>query len=256
MSKLSFKIIVLVMAFLAFTIGSNLGFAATASAKTTKPQDVIKAACVKALSKKLCTDSNISKFVGLVDTACRSKTGAKKTQCIRQTATKYARQIKAANPQDATDVNRQINVITISGSGGKAGSVAQCANGFFGLVPWYQYMNAEFSASPGTASADADPCDIKCFNFFTRDKNDPNDCGQWRSDVPGVLLAIVDDLLRIAGLVAVAFVLVGAFQLVTSQGNAEQTAKARSTIINALLGVAIAIVAVAFVSFIGNRLGG
>jgi hypothetical protein len=69
-----------------------------------------------------------------------------------------------------------------------------------------------------------------------------------------VLLAVVDSLLRVAGIVAVAFVLVGAFRYISSSGNPEETARAQSTIINALIGVAIAVVSIAFVVFLGNQL--
>ncbi len=116
---------------------------------------------------------------------------------------------------------------------------AECnSNGFFGLVPWYHYINdkAHFSG-----------CDLNTFTLLPR--------GGKSSDVPLVLLAVVDDLLRIAGIVAVAFVMIGAFKYVASQGNPEDTASAQSTIINALIGLVISIVAVAFVSFLGNQLG-
>jgi hypothetical protein len=69
------------------------------------------------------------------------------------------------------------------------------------------------------------------------------------------LLAVVDDLLRIAGIVAVAFVLYGAFRYTASQGDPEQTGKAQSTIINALIGMAVATVAIAFISFLGDQIG-
>ena len=116
---------------------------------------------------------------------------------------------------------------------------AECSShGFFGLIPWYQYINdkAHFSG-----------CNVMNFRLLPR--------GGHASDVPLVLLAIVDDLLRIAGMVAVAFVFIGAFKYVMSQGNPEDTASAQSTIINALIGLVIAVVAVAFVSFLGSKLG-
>ena len=136
----------------------------------------------------------------------------------------------------------------------------KCKKNFFGLKPWYAYMDNEFAFvenSPADRAANrADPCSVKCFNLFNRPANEPNECGQTRSDLPAILLAVIDDLLRIAGIVAVAFVIVGSFQFVTSQGNPEQTTKARSTLINALIGAAIAMVAIGFVSFVGASLGG
>lgn len=123
--------------------------------------------------------------------------------------------------------------------------------GFFGLEPWYRFMGGELG-TPKHGDTPADPCGVRCFNIFVQ--ADPNDCGQTQSDVPGVFLAVIDDLLRIAGLVAIIFIIIGSFQYVGSRGNSERTAAAQSTIISALTGLAVALVAVAFVSFLGNRL--
>lgn len=137
-----------------------------------------------------------------------------------------------------------------------------CANkathgvGFFGLQPWYQFMPNELGVPAvkvnGTVTVPADPCAVHCFNFFPQ--TNPNDCGQTASDIPGVLLAIVDDLLRVGGLVAVAFIIVGSFQYVASRGNSERTSQAQSTVINALTGLAVVLVAVGLVTFIGDKL--
>lgn len=111
---------------------------------------------------------------------------------------------------------------------------AECKKGFLGLRHWYEYLpDSRF-----------DGCDIKSFRFFP-----PN------SDVPLVLLALVDSLLRIAGLVALAFIIYGGINYMTSQGNPEDVGKAKDTIINALIGLGTAITAVAFVTFIGAQLG-
>jgi hypothetical protein len=112
---------------------------------------------------------------------------------------------------------------------------------FFGLVPWYHYL----TLTPARDASGKSFCDI---GFTVMNGN--------QSDIPLVLAAIVDDLLRVAGIVAVAFVIYGAIQYVASQGNPEQTARAQSTVINALIGLAIAIVAIVAVSFIGSSLGG
>lgn len=133
----------------------------------------------------------------------------------------------------------------------------QCGGDFFGLVPWYNYLGPEFSYSASSVSKglhnppDQD-CTVKCFNIFTQSQ--ANDCGVTHSDIPYVLLAIVDDLLRVAGIVAVVFVIVGAFNYVGSQGNPDSTAKAQNTITGALIGMALAIVSVAFISYLGSRL--
>ncbi len=75
-----------------------------------------------------------------------------------------------------------------------------------------------------------------------------------------ILLAIVDDLFRLAGLLAVGFIIYSGFQFVLSQGSPEESAKARTTGINALVGLGISLVAIVFVTFLGgqvdNRSGG
>lgn len=134
-----------------------------------------------------------------------------------------------------------------------------CKKDFFGLVPWYAYMpqsnfNYDYFGYAADPNNQPNPCSIKCFNVFNQTV--ANDCGQTKSDIPGVLLAIVDDLLRIAGIVAVAYVIAAGFQYVRSEGKPDDTAKAQSMLVNALLGLAIAIISVAFVSFVGNKLGG
>jgi uncharacterized membrane protein YccC len=67
-------------------------------------------------------------------------------------------------------------------------------------------------------------------------------------------LAAVDILLRVAGLVAVGFLVYAAFNFITSQGNPEDAAIARGTAINALIGLLLAMFAIVMVSFIGKSL--
>ncbi len=105
---------------------------------------------------------------------------------------------------------------------------------FFGLKPWYEYLDT---------NAD---CTIKTFNVLGGDAG---------SDFVLVALVLVDDLLRIAGLVAIGYVIYGGILYVTSQGSPDQTGKAQNTILNALIGLVIAVLAVAFVTFLGNRIG-
>lgn len=83
-------------------------------------------------------------------------------------------------------------------------------------------------------------------------------CGRdfvFPTDIPLVLLALVEIMLRIAGIVAIAYVVFGGVKYVVSQGEPDKTNEAKGTIINALVGLMIATLAVAIVSFLGNRVG-
>jgi hypothetical protein len=111
---------------------------------------------------------------------------------------------------------------------------------FFGLQPWYAYLKLTQDV------AGSRDCSV---SFTVLSPNQP-------SSILLVLLAVIDDLLRIAALVALGFIIYGAFQYVASQGSPDRTSKAQNTIIDSLIGLVIAIVSVAFVAFLGHKLGG
>jgi hypothetical protein len=67
-------------------------------------------------------------------------------------------------------------------------------------------------------------------------------------------IAILELVLRVAGIVAVAMIFVGAFRFVTSAGNGEAAAGARKTVINALIGLVIVVISTAVVNYLGDRL--
>ncbi|HTE57396.1 MAG TPA: pilin [Verrucomicrobiae bacterium] len=73
-------------------------------------------------------------------------------------------------------------------------------------------------------------------------------------DVGKVLLAIFEIVLYVGGIVAVVFVVYGGFLYLTSSGEPEKAKNARTTIINALIGLAITMLATAIVNLIGRNL--
>lgn len=104
----------------------------------------------------------------------------------------------------------------------------------FGIPSWYSYLDLQQNSVTGT-------CDVVNFN------------------VPGsfinIGLAILDMALHLAALVAVGFVIYGAFLLVMSRGEPDKAAQGRQAIINALVGLVIALIAVGVVGFLGTKLG-
>jgi hypothetical protein len=122
---------------------------------------------------------------------------------------------------------------------------AGCAKSFLGLVSWDAYLpNGWFG---GPAGLPGDACAING-NFQVLPQN-----GQ--SGLLLIGLAILDDLLRIATLIAVGYVIYGGILYMTSNGSPDMTKKAQKTIINALAGLVIAILAASIVAFIGGKLG-
>ena len=126
-------------------------------------------------------------------------------------------------------------------SGGSGSMASQCSKSFFGLKPWFYYLDdSMFNKST---------CQIENFSLLGDGNGKP-------SNLPAVILVIVDNLSRVAALVAVAYVVIGGIKYTTSNGEPESTKNAKDTIINALIGLVIAIIAAGIVSFIGNKIAG
>ena len=122
-----------------------------------------------------------------------------------------------------------------------ASAPAQCVHDFLGLIPWFQFLNL-------TPYPD---CSV---NSSTYDLTNGSQ-GTW-NQLWLVGIALVDDLLRIAGFIAVAMIIYGAIRYLTSQGEPENIKGAQSTILNAIIGLVIALIAINVVSYLGNQLGG
>lgn len=107
------------------------------------------------------------------------------------------------------------------------------ANSFFGFPHWFEYLDGKTDALG------------KCVPTF-----DPNQI----NDLWGIGLAGIDILLYVVGFVSVGFIIYGGFVYMTSNGEPDRTKGAKDTILNALIGLVVAIVASSVVSFIGNSI--
>jgi hypothetical protein len=103
---------------------------------------------------------------------------------------------------------------------------AACHTDFFGFPAWYKYL-------------DLHSCQPQIHGL---------------NDIWLIVAAIIEICLRIAAIVAVAFIIYGGFNYTTSQGDPESTAKAKGTLINALVGLALAVTAATIVSFIAKSI--
>jgi hypothetical protein len=129
---------------------------------------------------------------------------------------------------------------TTTGAGG--GNLPCHEGSFFGLIPWYHYLNAA-----GQMDKDCNIINNGSAGFHVLGSN---------SGFLLIALAVVDDMLRVAGVVAVGFLIYAGIRYTMSQGSPDETAKAQSTLVNALIGLAVAVIAVGLVSFIGHQVGG
>ena len=109
-------------------------------------------------------------------------------------------------------------------------SAAACNKSNLPIPTWYEYV----------------PLDGECKVDSTQANG---------SIVVLVMLGIFDMLLFLAGFIAVIMVIVGGYKLLTSNGEPQKIAAARTTIINALVGLVIAFIGSQIVGFIASRLG-
>lgn len=120
----------------------------------------------------------------------------------------------------------------------------ECENvssGAIEFIPkWYKYLDARYSVEHG--------CQLD-------DDANPNTPFNFARAVPKVLLAVFEILMRIVGILTVVFVIYGGFQYLTSTGEPDKAKAARTTIMNALVGMMIAIFATVIVNVVGRNIG-
>ena len=87
----------------------------------------------------------------------------------------------------------------------------------------------------------------------------------WHQYIPGemqgrtlqdYIRTIIDTALVIASVVAVAYLIVGGYQYITSSGNAEQAQAGRTTVLNAIIGLIIIFAAFVVIRFVMDRVVG
>jgi len=109
---------------------------------------------------------------------------------------------------------------------------AACPGGnFLFFPPWYKYL-------PSNGYDPSGMCTPKINGL---------------NDIWLVAAAVLEILLRVATLAAIGFIIFGSFEYITSQGEPDKTSKARSTIVNAAIGLVIAIMATAIINFVAGR---
>jgi len=74
--------------------------------------------------------------------------------------------------------------------------------------------------------------------------------GSNQRDLPSAIMTIVNYVLVIVGVIALAFLVYGGFLYITSHGDSSQVDAAKQTIINAVIGIVVIGVAAALVNFV------
>lgn len=106
---------------------------------------------------------------------------------------------------------------------------ADCNSGFLGFPAWYDGLTDSV-------------CNIKS----------PNEVGGLSPFIWRIVMNIITIALGLLGYISAGFTLYGGFLFITSNGKPESAAKARKTMLDAIIGLAIAMGSIAIVSFIAE----
>ena len=123
-------------------------------------------------------------------------------------------------------------LISHFGATPSAAVACPASNNFLGFPTWYEYLSKTQDATTGLCSPAIHSL----------------------SDIWLIVAAVIEIMLRVSALVAVGFVIYGGFSYIISQGESDKTAQARNTIINALVGLVIAVLAAVIVAFIAGSI--
>jgi len=107
---------------------------------------------------------------------------------------------------------------------------AACKGGsFLAFPPWYKYLDSETIDGVCTPR-------IHGIN-----------------DIWLIVAAVIEILIRVAALAAIGFIIYAGFEYMTSQGQPDKTHHARSMLVNAIVGLVIAILSAAIVNFVAGK---
>lgn len=122
---------------------------------------------------------------------------------------------------------------------------ASCSNGFLGFPTWYKYLEIDQN------------CRIIGPTRPALDKKG-EETGGTEVDVakaiPLVALAVIDILMRLAGIVAFYYIVVSGFKFVLAQGSPDKEKAARQSLINSVIGLLISIFAIGVMTALGKYL--
>lgn len=134
-------------------------------------------------------------------------------------------------------------VVTVAAPVTTYAAGADCERGILGMPTWFRGLTN-------------DKCDI----ISPSEPRDPADPSSEPLGLSGfiwkIALNVIEIGLFIVGYAALFFILYGGFQFLTGGSNPTQTEKARTTILNAVIGLAISMAAIGIVNLIFRLING
>ena len=81
-----------------------------------------------------------------------------------------------------------------------------------------------------------------------------NDVGGLGKFIWTIVLNVIETLLQLVGYISVGFIIAGGFKYITSAGTPDGAVKARKTILNAVIGLALSLFSVAIVNVVSGAI--
>jgi hypothetical protein len=134
--------------------------------------------------------------------------------------------------------------------------------GVMGVAGWNAVLPAQASAAssyycPENPQTVTNLLDFPTWYKYLNPHFANNECvldAEFPDAIPKIALAVFEIILRVSGMLAVIFVIYGGFQYLTSTGEPDKAKNARTTIINALVGLMIAMLSTVIVNVIGRNI--
>lgn len=109
---------------------------------------------------------------------------------------------------------------------------AKCDKSFLTIPPWYRGLTN-------------DKCDIVSPGDSTEQLN---------TFIWTIVLNVIEILLHLVGYVTIFFIILGGFKYMTAAGSSDGMAKAKTTIMNAVIGLVLSIVSIAIVNVVAGAI--
>ncbi|MEM1312278.1 MAG: hypothetical protein AAGF07_02325 [Patescibacteria group bacterium] len=121
------------------------------------------------------------------------------------------------------------------------------------LIFWSVVIGGIFAllfAQTVASAQPADPCEVLGGCIGNIEEFDNNDSSA--NNIVNFVLTIVRFLIFIGAAIAVAFIVVGGYYMITSNGNPEQYKKGLNTLLYAVIGLIVSIISVTIVALVGS----
>lgn len=113
-------------------------------------------------------------------------------------------------------------------------------------------LMAAFALVGGIGAASLSPASVSAVEVFEECEAQNSSICEGQNSAPNMIEIVINTALFVLGMVAVLMIIIGGIRYATSAGNPSQTKSAKDTILYAVVGLVVAILAYTIVNFVLN----